>query len=94
MKGPISIFLNNHTNVCRRCFDVCVVHQVMEIHQSAVILLLVLAASFTAYGQPANILPRYQKFLNQHYGPSVSEQDCDREIRNRHITSGIANDCK
>lgn len=67
----------------------------MEIHQSAVILLLVLAASFTAYGQPDNIKPRYQKFLTQHYGPSVSEQDCDKEIRNRRITaSGTANGCK
>ncbi len=67
----------------------------MEIHQSAVILLLVLAASFTVYGQPPDITPRYQKFLTQHYGPHVSEQDCDKEIRNRHITAaGTANGCK
>ncbi len=67
----------------------------MEIHQSAVILLLVLAASFTVYGQPDNIKPRYKNFLNQHLGPHVSEQDCDKEIRKRHITAGgTANDCK
>ncbi len=83
------------SDVSRRCFNVCVVHQVMEIHQSAVILLLVLAASFTVYGQPDNIKPRYQKFLNQHYGPRVSEQDCDKEIRKRDITAaGTANGCK
>ncbi|XP_058615792.1 ribonuclease-like 3 [Onychostoma macrolepis] len=67
----------------------------MEIRPSAVILLLVLAASFTAYGQPPHILPRYKKFLTQHYGPSVSEKDCDKEIKNRQITaSGTANGCK
>ncbi|XP_073699515.1 ribonuclease-like 3 [Garra rufa] len=63
----------------------------MEIHQSAVILLLVLAASFTDSGQPYN----YIKFLNQHFGPHVSEHDCDKEIRKRDITdSGTANGCK
>ncbi len=83
------------SDISRRCFDVCVVHQVMEIHQSAVILLLVLAASFMVYGQPDDIKPRYQKFLNQHYGPSVSKQDCDKEIRDRRITAaGTANVCK
>ncbi|XP_026054662.1 ribonuclease-like 3 [Carassius auratus] len=62
---------------------------------SAVILLLISAASFTANGQPDDIKPRYQKFLNQHLGPHVSERDCDREIRNRGITaSGTENDCK
>ncbi|KAI2645508.1 Ribonuclease-like 3 [Labeo rohita] len=67
----------------------------MEIHQSAVILLLVLAASFTAYGQPHDIKPCYQKFLNQHLGLHVSEHDCDKEIRKRGITaSGTANGCK
>ncbi|KAL1251691.1 hypothetical protein QQF64_019487 [Cirrhinus molitorella] len=70
-------------------------NKVMEIHQSAVILLLVLASSFTAYGQPDDIKPRYQKFLNQHLGPRVSEQDCGKEISKRGITaSGTANGCK
>ncbi|KAI2647258.1 Ribonuclease-like 3 [Labeo rohita] len=67
----------------------------MEIHQSVVILLLVLAASFTAYGQPDDIKPRYQTFLNRHLGPHVSVHDCDKEIRKRGITaSGTANGCK
>ncbi len=63
----------------------------MEIHQSAVIVLMLLAASFTAYGQT----DRYKNFLNQHLGPSVSVQGCDSEIRNREITaSGTENGCK
>ncbi|XP_042605618.1 ribonuclease-like 3 [Cyprinus carpio] len=67
----------------------------MEIHPSAVILLLLLAASFTAYGQPDDIKPRYKKFLNQHLGPHVNEHACDREIRKRDITApGTANGCK
>uniref|UniRef100_A0A671LWZ8 Ribonuclease like 2 n=1 Tax=Sinocyclocheilus anshuiensis TaxID=1608454 RepID=A0A671LWZ8_9TELE len=42
-----------------------------------------------------DIKPRYQKFLNQHFGPRVSEHACDREIRNRKITvSESANGCK
>ncbi|KAL1251678.1 hypothetical protein QQF64_019474 [Cirrhinus molitorella] len=70
-------------------------NKVMEIHQSAVILLLVLAASFNAHGQPDNIKPRYQKFLNQHLGPHVSQSDCDKEIRKRDITaSGTEHGCK
>ncbi|XP_073699513.1 ribonuclease-like 3 [Garra rufa] len=67
----------------------------MEIHQSAVIVLLVLAASFTANGQPDDVKPRYKNFLNQHLGPHVSKNDCDKEIRKRNITaSGTANGCK
>uniref|UniRef100_A0A9J8C566 Ribonuclease like 2 n=1 Tax=Cyprinus carpio carpio TaxID=630221 RepID=A0A9J8C566_CYPCA len=65
----------------------------MEIHPSAVILLLLLAASFTAYGQPDDIKPRYQKFLSQHVGLRVSEHDCNREIRKRDITAS-ENGCK
>ncbi|RXN02341.1 CMRF35-like molecule 8 [Labeo rohita] len=49
----------------------------MEIHQSAVILLLVFATAFTAYGQPDDIKPRYQKFLNQHFGPSIGYEGKD-----------------
>uniref|UniRef100_A0A672L6K9 Ribonuclease like 2 n=1 Tax=Sinocyclocheilus grahami TaxID=75366 RepID=A0A672L6K9_SINGR len=30
-----------------------------------------------------DIKPRYQKFLNQHLGPHVSEHACDKEIRKR-----------
>ncbi|RXN10766.1 serine threonine- kinase Nek1-like isoform X2 [Labeo rohita] len=56
--------------------DLCMLDVwVMEIHQSAVILLLVLAASFTAYGQrpPSHIEHHYQNFLNQHLGPHLHE---------------------
>ncbi|RXN35814.1 ribonuclease-like 3 [Labeo rohita] len=77
------------------CKEVNTFIKVMEIHQSAVILLLVFAASFTAYGQPHDIKPRYQKSLNQHLGPRVSEHDCDKEIKKRGITaSGTGNGCK
>lgn len=70
-------------------------NKVMEIHPSAVILLLLLAASFTAYGQPDHIQLRYEKFLNQHLGPHVNEHACDREIgRRKIIASGTANGCK
>ncbi|KAK7126508.1 hypothetical protein R3I94_017859 [Phoxinus phoxinus] len=65
----------------------------MEIHQSAVILLLVLCVSFSAHGQPPHILPRYQKFLIQHRDPDMSEQKCDSEMRKRDIT-GTGNGCK
>ncbi|XP_058618052.1 ribonuclease-like 3 [Onychostoma macrolepis] len=65
----------------------------MEIHQSAVILLLVLAAAFTAYGQPAHITLRYKNFLHQHLGPHVNERQCDSEISRRHITLA-GNVCK
>ncbi|XP_050960729.1 ribonuclease-like 3 [Labeo rohita] len=64
-------------------------------HQSAVILLLVLAASFTAHGQPEDIKPRYEKFLNQHLGPDMTEKKCDSEIKHRKISdSKTPNGCK
>ncbi|XP_043078947.1 ribonuclease like 2 [Puntigrus tetrazona] len=67
----------------------------MEVHRSAVILLLLLAASFPAYGQPDDLKSRYLKFLIQHLGPQVSVQDCDNEIRKRDITAaGTENGCK
>ncbi|CAM4660354.1 unnamed protein product [Leuciscus chuanchicus] len=67
--------------------------QVMEIHQSAVILLLVLCVSFSTHGQPPQIKPRYQKFLNQHKGSDIKEQKCTSEIIKRGIT-GTGNCCK
>ncbi|XDV23847.1 hypothetical protein PO909_028231 [Leuciscus waleckii] len=66
----------------------------MEIHQSAVILLLVLCVSFSTHAQPPDhIKPRYQNFLNQHFGPDMSVQKCDSEIRKRRIT-GADGGCK
>ncbi|KAK9967231.1 hypothetical protein ABG768_001639 [Culter alburnus] len=65
----------------------------MDIHQSAVILLLILSVSSFTHGQPDNIKPRYIKFLNQHYGPSMTEQKCTSEIRKRDIT-GNDDGCK
>lgn len=53
----------------------------MEIHQSAVILLLLLAASFTTYGQ----LDRHPRFNNQHVYPNMNVNDCDRVIEQRII---------
>ncbi|XP_056109144.1 ribonuclease-like 3 [Rhinichthys klamathensis goyatoka] len=67
----------------------------MEIHQSAVILLLLLCVSFSTHAQPDNIKPRYQKFLDQHFGPDMTEQRCNSEMnsRNRDIT-GTDGGCK
>ncbi|XDV23820.1 hypothetical protein PO909_028217 [Leuciscus waleckii] len=66
----------------------------MEIHQSAVILLLVLCVSFSTHAQPPDyIKPRYQKFLNQHFGPDMSEQDCTNAMRKKGIT-GADGGCK
>ncbi|XP_056109200.1 ribonuclease-like 3 [Rhinichthys klamathensis goyatoka] len=65
----------------------------MEIHQSAVILLLVLCVSFFTHAQPPQIKPRYQKFLNQHLGPDMNKQKCTSEIKKRDITA-ITGGCK
>ncbi|XP_050975847.1 ribonuclease-like 3 [Labeo rohita] len=65
----------------------------MEIHQSTVILLLLLSVSSFTHGQPADIMRRYQKFLNQHHGPFVNREMCTSEIRNRNIVSETG-DCK
>ncbi|XP_058624188.1 ribonuclease-like 3 [Onychostoma macrolepis] len=51
----------------------------MEIHQSAVTLLLVLSASFTSQESP------YEKFVRQHVGPDMNEHKCDTEIRDKEI---------
>ncbi|KAK7126511.1 hypothetical protein R3I94_017862 [Phoxinus phoxinus] len=61
----------------------------MEIHQSAVILLLVLCVSFSAHAQepPPYVRDRYLKFLNQHRGPFVNVEMCTSEISKRNITA-------
>ncbi|XP_067254939.1 ribonuclease-like 3 [Chanodichthys erythropterus] len=69
----------------------------MEIHQSAVILLLIFSVSSFTHGQPpAHIKPRYEKFLKQHYNPDMTVQKCDTVIRaNRDfIHSETENGCK
>ncbi|XP_051763509.1 ribonuclease-like 3 [Ctenopharyngodon idella] len=65
----------------------------MEIHQSAVILLLILSVSSFTHGQPADIMPRYKKFLNQHVDPYMTVNDCTSKIENRVIT-GTDSGCK
>ncbi|KAG1925436.1 ribonuclease like [Pimephales promelas] len=60
-------------------------NQVMEVHQSAVILLLVVCVSFSTHADPQpppDVEPRYLKFLKQHFGPDMSEQKCDRKMNN------------
>lgn len=54
----------------------------MEIHQSAVILLLILSVSSFTHGQPA----LYHNFLDRHRCPDMNEQQCDSKIKERHIT--------
>ncbi|KAL1252212.1 hypothetical protein QQF64_020008 [Cirrhinus molitorella] len=66
---------------------------VMGIHQSTVILLLLLCVSSFTHGQPANVMRRYQKFLSQHRGPYVNREMCTSEIRVRNIVSETG-DCK
>ncbi|KAK9967255.1 hypothetical protein ABG768_001662 [Culter alburnus] len=66
----------------------------MEIHQSAVILLLILIVPSFTHGQPPDqIMHSYKKFLNQHLGPDMTEQKCDSEMRKRGITVND-NGCK
>ncbi|XP_067254940.1 ribonuclease-like 3 [Chanodichthys erythropterus] len=57
----------------------------MEIHQSAVILLLILSVSSFTHGQPADIRQRYEKFRNQHVDPYMTEDMCTRVIKSRRI---------
>ncbi|KAK9967227.1 hypothetical protein ABG768_001635 [Culter alburnus] len=68
----------------------------MEIHQSAVILLLILSVSSFTHAQPDYIKPRYIKFLNQHYGPSMTVKKCDSVIHENKefIHSETVNGCK
>lgn len=67
--------------------DVCVVQQVMEIHQSTVILLLVLSVSSSTHGYSAYAWRRYQNFLDQHRAPFVNREMCTNEISERKIGS-------
>ncbi|KAK7136691.1 hypothetical protein R3I93_016896 [Phoxinus phoxinus] len=63
----------------------------MEIHQSAVILLLVLCVSFSAHGQPEG----YEHFLKQHVFGAMTVQKCDGEIHRRGIVRPqTTNGCK
>ncbi|KAI2647934.1 Ribonuclease-like 3 [Labeo rohita] len=63
----------------------------MEIH--TVILLLLLCVSSSTRGQPADVMRRYQNFLNQHRGPGVTVEMCTSEISRRNIR-GPAGECK
>nr|XP_055034986.1 ribonuclease-like 3 [Misgurnus anguillicaudatus] len=63
-------------------------------HQSAVILWLVLCASLSTDAQPADVQERYKNFLNQHVFSHMNEHKCDRVIRKRHITQPNTNKCK
>ncbi len=71
----------------------CVVQQVMEMHQSTVILLLLLSVSSFTHGQSAYTRLRYQKFLTQHLAPNVNREMCTSEIRKRNIGSETG-ECK
>ncbi|XP_056109149.1 ribonuclease-like 3 [Rhinichthys klamathensis goyatoka] len=63
----------------------------MEIHQSAVILLLVVCVSFSTHAQPDG----YEKFLKQHVFGAMTVQKCDSEIRIRGIVRPqTTNGCK
>ncbi len=74
----------------------CVAHKVMGIRHSIVILLLVLCASLSTYGQTEEeVKQRYKKFIRQHVFGAMNVQRCDSEIRTRHITgSQNDNSCK
>ncbi|XP_073710706.1 ribonuclease-like 3 [Misgurnus anguillicaudatus] len=77
------------------CLNTCIAHQVIKMHQSAVILLLVLCASLSTDAQPADVRQRYEKFLRQHVYGKMNERICDSEIRKRQITlSDTDNGCK
>ncbi len=70
--------------------------RVMGIRHSIVILLLVLCASLSTYGQTEEeVKQRYKKFIRQHVFGAMNVQRCDSEIRTRHITgSQNDNSCK
>lgn len=63
------------------CLDVCVVQQIIKMHQSMVILLLVLCASLSTDAQPAN----YWKFVRQHVQTGMTANMCNTMIGNRQI---------
>lgn len=64
-------------------------------HQSALILLLVLCASLSTDAGPKDVKERYEKFLRQHVYGNMNEHICDREIYKRHITKNdTSNECK
>lgn len=73
------------TNCCirpniRQCFDVCIVHQVMKIHQSTVILLLVICVPLSTYSQ------NFEAFKKKHLAPKdMSEDKCTTEIKTKAI---------
>ncbi|KAI5630417.1 ribonuclease like 2 precursor [Silurus asotus] len=56
--------------------------------------LLVLSTVLFAEAQPANVMPRYKNFLNQHVYGDMAESWCTSEIRSRKITDGNSNNCK
>ncbi|KAI5630415.1 ribonuclease like 2 precursor [Silurus asotus] len=56
--------------------------------------LLVLSTVLFAEAQSANVMPRYQNFLNQHVYGNMAESWCTSEIRSRKITDGNSNNCK
>ncbi len=61
--------------------------QVMKIHQSAVILLLVVCAPLSSYSQT------YQQFINKHLAPAgMKIDDCTAKILELKINQGT--DCK
>ncbi|XP_056109151.1 ribonuclease-like 3 [Rhinichthys klamathensis goyatoka] len=63
----------------------------MEIHQSAVILLLVVCVSFSTHAVPDG----YKHFLKQHVFGAMTVQKCDSEIHTRGIVqSDTTNGCK
>nr|A5HAK0.2 RecName: Full=Ribonuclease-like 3; Short=RNase ZF-3; Short=RNase-like 3; Short=ZF-RNase-3; AltName: Full=Dr-RNase 1; Contains: RecName: Full=N-terminal peptide; Contains: RecName: Full=LF-ZF3; Flags: Precursor [Danio rerio] len=67
----------------------------MGIHQCTAVVLLLLCASLSTYGQPAEIRRRYEHFLTQHVYGGITEQTCDRVMRQRRITRfPTGNDCK
>lgn len=55
---------------------------------------LLLSLCDAVLSQPADVHPRYMKFINQHVNGQMSVNRCDSVIRSRHITTANSNECK
>ncbi|XP_030623736.1 ribonuclease-like 3 [Chanos chanos] len=66
----------------------------MDIFRCALILTVILCAALPCDAQPANVQPRYRKFLSQHVNEHMNQHICTQVIHEREITETNSNRCK